>query len=218
MHSECKYRVIAVTFNLNCGLHAVSVGKPTVCTDVKFSDGSDFNIRIRTEFRFSAHPYLRSLRRRYRGDRTAGLRYQKRSSAVSDRQTRASSNWNGSTTFTMIPTPSNARSMSLTITLHAPLARPTTAQTCIIHTLHANLPPQVRHYVNNLRNFSRVCYFPCYILLLLANKFDLNQFNTDMFITFPYRGRTLDRVHNSRRSLDRLKYAFPRCDPVTLTF
>jgi len=51
-------KVIFVTFNLNWGLH--NFCRKTVCTDVKFLDGSEsvliFYIWIQTEFRFSAHP------------------------------------------------------------------------------------------------------------------------------------------------------------------
>jgi len=54
-------KVIFVTFNLNCWLHAVSVGKPSArgCQIFVCSDSVRiFYIRIRTEFRISAHPYF----------------------------------------------------------------------------------------------------------------------------------------------------------------
>jgi len=49
-------KVIFVTFNLNYGLHTISVGKPS--EDVKFLDGRDFLKPNPNQFSVSAHHYI----------------------------------------------------------------------------------------------------------------------------------------------------------------
>ena len=47
--------LLLITFSLNCGLHAVSVGKPSARIS-HFWTFQIFYIQIRMEFQFYAHP------------------------------------------------------------------------------------------------------------------------------------------------------------------